>query len=286
MTSATVEFCMTAATARLKAVGIEQPRREIRLLLAHALAVDPAAILGHPEYQVPDHEGFFDLVERRARGVPMSHILGRREFWSLEFQVTPDTLDPRADSETLVEAVLAVVAARRDEALTVLDLGTGTGCLLLAVLSELPQAVGVAVDLSTPAVAVARENARRLGLAGRAHFLVGDWAAALIGKFDVILANPPYVLHGAIDGLQPEVAQFEPRLALDGGVDGLDAYRHLSGDLARLFHSGGIAAFEVGAGQWAQVAGIMRGAGFGVDAPIADLAGVDRCVICHCSEAG
>jgi len=284
MTQPTVDSCMTAASDRLKAAGVEQPRRECRILLAHALGVDPATIIGHPEHPVPDRDGFFDLVERRARGVPMAHILGRREFWSLDFLVTPDTLDPRPDSETLVEAALAAMADRNGEQLTVLDLGTGTGCLLLAVSSELPRAEGIGVDLSPAAAAVARENARRLGLAGRCRFLVGDWTAALRGRFDLILANPPYVPRGEIGLLQREVAQFEPRLALDGGPDGLEAYRRLAADLPRLLKPGGAAVFEVGAGQWAPVAGAMRGAGFEVDAPHTDLSGVDRCVICHCSE--
>ena len=155
MTPATVESCMAVAADRLKAAGVDQPRRESRLLLAHALGVDPATVIGHPEHPVPDCDRFLSLVDRRALGVPMAQILGRREFWSLDFLVTRDTLDPRPDSETAVEAALAAVADRRGAALTVLDLGTGTGCLLLAVLSELPHAVGVGVDLSPAAAEVA-----------------------------------------------------------------------------------------------------------------------------------
>lgn len=280
----TVETCMAAAADRLKAAGIDQPRREGRLLLAHALGLDPAAVMGHPEYPVPDRDGFLALVEQRARGVPMAHILGRREFWSLDFRVTPDTLDPRPDSETLVEAALAALARRRGDALSVLDLGTGTGCLLLAVLSELPHAEGTGVDLSQAAAAVARENARRLGLDARSRFVVGDWAAALQGRFDLILSNPPYIPKGEIVALQREVAQFEPRLALDGGPDGLNAYRRLATELRHLLQPDGVAVLEVGAGQWRPVAGMMQDAGLAVGAPRPDLAGVERCVICHCSE--
>lgn len=214
----------------------------------------------------------------------MAQILGRREFWSLDFQVTPDTLDPRPDSETLVEAVLAAMAARRDEALDILDLGTGTGCLLLSVLSELRSAEGLAIDLSPAAIAVARENAERLGLADRARFAVCDWLSGLRGKFDIILANPPYIERNVIDNLQLEVAKFEPRLALDGGVDGLDAYRRLALDLRDFMAPKAVAAFEVGIGQWNSVAGLLRDAGLRVAPPVADLGGIDRCVICYCSE--
>jgi release factor glutamine methyltransferase len=280
----TVESCMAAAADRLKAAGIDQPRREGRLLLAYALGLDPATVIGHPEYPVSDRDGFLALVEQRARGVPMAHILGRREFWSLDFRVTPDTLDPRPDSETLVEAALAALAGRRGDALSVLDLGTGTGCLLLAVLSELPCADGTGVDLSQAAAAIARENARRLGLDARCRFVVGDWAAAIHSRFDLILSNPPYIPKGEIVALQREVARFEPRLALDGGPDGLDAYRRIGAELPRLLQPDGIAILEVGAGQWGPVAGMMRDAGLRVGAPRADLAGVERCVICYCSE--
>jgi release factor glutamine methyltransferase len=286
MSETTVASCIAVASDRLKAAGIEQPRRETRLLLAHALGVDPAAILGYPERPVPDSGRFLDLVERRASGVPMAQILGRREFWGLEFRVTRDTLDPRPDSETVVEAALTAMAGRRGEAVSVLDLGTGTGCLLLAVLSELIEARGVGVDLSPAAIAVAHGNARRLGLEMRARFFVGDWAAALVDAFDLVLANPPYVPRAEIARLQREVAQFEPRLALDGGEDGLDAYRRLAGDLPRLLRTGGTAVLEVGQGQWEAVNEIFQGAKLHVSGPVADLAGVRRCLVCRSGQAG
>jgi release factor glutamine methyltransferase len=286
MNESTVASCIAWAAGRLKAAGIDEPRRETRLLLAHALGVEPAAIVGYPERPVPERDRFLDLVERRARGVPMAQILGRREFWSLDFQVTPDTLDPRPDSETVVEAALAAMADRHDEPLSVLDLGTGTGCLLLAVLSELPAAEGIGVDLSPAAAAVAEGNAVRLGLGRRARFLVADWAAALADGFDLVLVNPPYVARGEIGLLQREVAQFEPRLALDGGPDGLDAYRRLSGDMPRLLRPGGTAVLEVGFDQWEPVAGLFRTAGLHVAAPGRDLQGVARCVICRRGQAG
>jgi release factor glutamine methyltransferase len=284
MIPSTVATCIAWAADRLAAAGIEQPRRETRLLLAHALGVDQAAIIGYPERPVPDRERFLDLVERRAQGVPMAQILGKREFRSLDFRVTSDTLDPRSDSETVVEAALAALAHRRSETISVLDLGTGTGCLLLAVLAELPAAEGIGVDLSPAAAIVAQGNALALGLAGRARFFVGDWAAALEGGFDLVLANPPYVPRPEIARLQREVAQFEPRLALDGGEDGLDAYRCLSDDMSRLLRPGGTAVIEVGFDQWDAVAGLIRGAGLYVAGPGLDLQGVKRCVICHRSQ--
>lgn len=286
MIETTVASCIALAADRLKAAGIEQPRRETRLLLAHALGVDPVAILGYPEQPVPDSGRFLDLVEQRASGVPMAQILGRREFWGLDFRVTRDTLDPRPASETVVEAALDAMAGRRGEAVSVLDLGTGTGCLLLAVLSELREANGVGVDLSPAAIAVARDNARRLGLERRARFFVGDWAAALVGKFDLVLANPPYVPRGEIARLQREVAEFEPRLALDGGEDGLDAYRRLARDLARLMRPAGTAVLEVGQGQWDAVNEIFQDAKLHVGGPVADLAGVRRCLVCRSGQAG
>jgi release factor glutamine methyltransferase len=242
--------CIADATDRLKSAGIENPRRESRLLLAHAMGVDAAVVIGFPERIATRRDEFLGLIERRASGAPMAQILGKREFWSLDFQVTADTLDPRPDSEILVEAVLSAVGARRNEALRILDLGTGTGCLLLSLLSEMPCAEGLAVDLSAAAIAVARANADRLALADRARFMVGDWTTALDGRFDVVLSNPPYIPSGAIDKLQPEVAMFEPRLALDGGIDGLNAYRRLAAEFPRLMADDGVAAFEVGMGQW------------------------------------
>ncbi len=159
------------------------------------------------------------------RGEPLAYILGYREFWSLRFAVSPTTLIPRPESETLIEARWAFRV--HPEARRILDLGTGTGCLLIAALTEFPEAFGVGVDRSPDAVRLARDNAVRLGVAGRAGFMCGDWGEALTGRFDLVLSNPPYVESGVIPGLMPEVARFEPRAALDGGPDGLDAYRRL-----------------------------------------------------------
>jgi release factor glutamine methyltransferase len=178
-------------------------------------------------------------------------------FWTLDLEVSPATLIPRADSETLVEAALDA-CPDKGAALRVLDLGTGTGALLLAVLSELPAASGVGVDLKPEAAALAARNAARLGLVGRARFLAGDWAAALSRRFDLILCNPPYIESAAITGLMPEVARHEPASALDGGADGLDAYRRIIADLPRLLAPRGVAVLELGQGQQAAVEALAK----------------------------
>jgi release factor glutamine methyltransferase len=216
------------------------------------------------------------VVARRARREPVSRIVGRREFWSLDFMLSPATLDPRPDSECLIEAALA--AAPEDAATLVLDLGTGSGCLLLAFLSERKRATGLGVDLSADAVATARENAARLGLAERARFAVGDWGAGVTGGFDLILCNPPYIPAGDIEGLAPEVAHHDPRLALAGGEDGLEAYRELAPELARLLRPRGRAVLEVGHGQADAVGRLMAAAGLSTHARRADLGGIERCL--------
>jgi release factor glutamine methyltransferase len=276
----TVASALAAAASRLAAAGIEEPRREARLLVATALGWDAARVLGYPEAALdPAAEArLAALVERRAAREPMARILGYREFWSLRFELSPATLDPRPDSETLIEAALA---ALRDRArpYRVLDLGTGSGCLLLALLSELPGAWGLGVDRAESAVATARRNAAALGFGARARFAVGDWAAAIAGEWDAVLVNPPYIAAGAIAGLMPEVAHHEPRLALEGGVDGLDAYRMLAPQIARLLTVQGVAAVELGQGQAEAVAGIMTGAGLAIRGLTHDLAGMDRCLV-------
>jgi release factor glutamine methyltransferase len=277
---ATVATALRAAAARLAASGVPEPRLDARLLLAEALGAEPAAVFGWPERRLgaAERERFAGLVERRARREPVSRILGRREFWSLPFRVVPATLDPRPDSETLVEAALAEFADV-SAPLRVLDFGTGTGCLLLAFLSERPSATGIGVDLAPAALACARANAAALGLGGRARFVASDWDAALAGTADVILANPPYIEAGAIAALDPEVALHDPRRALDGGADGLDAYRALAVGTARLLAPEGQAFLELGQGQAAAVAALMTAAGLAVRAIRRDLAGEERCLV-------
>jgi release factor glutamine methyltransferase len=260
----------------LRAAGIEAPRLEARLLLGHALGLSQEALLR--DRHAPVSAAVFDaLVARRAAHEPLALIVGRREFWGLDLAVSPVTLIPRPETETLIEAAIEAFpdrAAVHD----VLDLGTGTGAALLATLSEFPAAFGVGVDLNPAAAVLAAGNAARLGLAARAAFLSGDWAAALAGRFDLVLSNPPYIASGAIAALMPEVARFEPRAALDGGADGLDAYRHVTAGLPRILAATGMAILEVGTGQADAVGAIARIVGFSADVR-ADLGGIPRAVL-------
>lgn len=276
----TAGTAIAAAADRLAASGIAEPRREARLLLGLALSVDPRELLAWPERALDDAaQGRFEaLIHRRAGREPFSRLKGSREFWSLDFALSPDTLDPRPDSETLIEAALEAIADR-GAPLRVLDLGTGTGCLLLALLSELPQASGLGIDRLPGAVATARRNAARLGLDGRAHFRLGDWDREILGPVDVILANPPYIPSEEISGLAPEVASFEPRLALDGGADGLDAYRALAPAIARLLTPGGFACVEIGFGQSASVVALFSESGLKIRSLRPDLSGTLRCIV-------
>lgn len=271
--------CLTKGAARLKASGIDNARHEARLLLAHATGLSQATIIGYPEKVVEGYETYCHLVERRAAREPISHLIGRREFWSLEFKVTPDTLDPRPDSETVIETALAFVPNLEAE-VRVLDLGTGTGCLLAALLSMLPAARGVGMERNPATAAVARANLSALGFSDRANIVVGDWANALKGPFDLIVSNPPYIPTAEIETLQPEVALFEPIMALDGGADGLDAYRCLAAMLPAVLAKDGIAILEFGDGQSEAVSQIVLDQGMLVHDVRNDLSGTARCLVC------
>ena len=269
---------VAAAAARLDAAGIPDARREARILLAAALNTDAAGLLRQTEI---DPALLAPLLARRVAREPMAYILGRREFWGLSFAVTPATLIPRPDSETLLEAALA---ARPDRTTVrrILDLGTGTGCLLLAALTEFGGAYGIGVDLGPAAAALAQRNAVALGLGPRAAFLAGDWAAALDARFDLVLCNPPYITSPDLAGLMPEVARYEPRAALDGGADGLDAYRAVLAALPALLAPGGVAVLELGAGQAPAVMALAE-PGF-IATPRPDLSGQDRALILRIPE--
>jgi release factor glutamine methyltransferase len=269
------EISFPAAVARLAAAGIEAPAREARLLLAHALGRAPGSLIGE---QPPPPAGFAALIARRAAREPLAFILGHREFWSLSFAVSPATLIPRPESETLIEAALAAFPDRR-AVRRVLDLGTGTGCLLLAALTEFPSAFGIGIDLVAEAVLLARANAAALGLAARAAFLAGDWAAAIEATFDLVLVNPPYIERATLPNLMPEVARFEPRTALDGGADGLDEYRRLMPLLPHLLAENGLAALEIGAGGACATARLAEAEGLAVREARPDLAGSPRALV-------
>ncbi len=270
----TAAEALAHATARLRAAGIENPAREARLLLAHAQGRGPGAM---PGTDAPAPDGFWGLLDRRCAREPMALVTGRQGFWTLDLEVTRATLIPRADSEALVEAALAAFPDRT-RVRRVLDLGTGTGALLLAALAEFPAAWGLGVDISAAACALARRNAARHGLAGRAFLVAGDWACAVRGPFDLVLANPPYVETTAIASLMPEVARHEPASALDGGADGLDAYRAIVPALPRLLAPGAAAVLEVGDGQADAVGAMLQAAGLGAPWFRRDLGGVRRAV--------
>ena len=268
------------ATALLSEAGIERPQAEARILMEAASGRSRSQIIAFAEHALtPLQEIAFNaMVVRRCAREPISRILGRREFWSLNFAVGPATLDPRPDSETLVAAVLKHIADR-DAKLTLLDLGTGTGCLLLALLSELPQAHGIGIDISDSALRTASENAVSLGLSDRAEFRLGDWARDISAQCDVILSNPPYIESTAIAGLAPEVARFDPMAALDGGADGLDAYRAILPQAAERLKAGGLLALEIDAGQTAAVQALAAQADLKALDVARDLAGTERCLL-------
>lgn len=217
---------------------------------------------------------FEELVRRRLTGEPMGYVLGRVGFWTIELDVGPGALIPRADSESLIEAAVAHFGDRGPE--TILDLGTGPGTLLLAALAQWPAATGLGVDASDAALAYARRNAARLGLESRAEFSLGDWSEGLAGRFDLVLCNPPYVAAGA--ALPRDVADWEPAAALYAGPDGLDAYRSLAPRLARLLPPGGVACVEIGAGQEKTLAPLFETQGFTIESR-KDLRGIVRCLI-------
>ena len=272
MNATTVDRALRHGAATLRDAGIDSPAREARLLLSHALAQPAEALLRTPSACI-DPSRFEALLVRRAAHEPMALILGRQGFWSMEFLVSPATLIPRPDSEAIVEAALALPPPKQ-----VLDLGTGTGCLLLSVLHERPDAFGVGVDLAPGAARLARTNAENLGLGSRAAFLCGDWAASLNGRFDLVVSNPPYIEASTIQTLMPEVWRYEPRRALDGGADGLDAYREILLALPALLATDGGAVLELGIGQGPDVAALARSVGFTTRFH-PDLAGIDRAIV-------
>jgi release factor glutamine methyltransferase len=278
--AADVAAALRQATARLNEAGVESPRLDARVLIAHVLRFAPPELVLRARHVITPHDGrsIDRLIARRARREPVSRILREREFWSLPFRVTPATLDPRPDSETVISAVLDAIGDRRNGPLRLLDLGTGTGCLLLALLSELERASGLGIDSSAAALRVARANARALGLKSRARFRRGCWAEGIRGRFDVILSNPPYISSSELDGLPAEV-RFDPIAALDGGPDGLDAYRAILKDLGGLLAPDGVAALEFGAEQAGAVAAIAAGYGLQKAKIVRDLANNDRVIV-------
>ena len=280
----TVASARAALARAFRQAGLDTPELDARILLQFVLALDLTGLASNPERKISsaESERIRAAAMRRLRREPVAHIVGAKEFWGLPLRVTADTLIPRPETEIVIAAALAAVerTGPRTRALRIADLGTGSGALLLALLSELPQAYGVGTDRSQPALAVARENAVRLGLATRAAFVACDFAAALDEGFDLIVSNPPYIETGAIEALASEVRDHEPRLALDGGVDGLAAYRTLAMQTRRVLAAGAPLIVEIGYAQAQAVTTLFARTGFDrAGEPWFDLAGIPRGLI-------
>jgi release factor glutamine methyltransferase len=275
----TVAGARRSWAAKFRQCGIETPELDARILVGHALGLDHAALAAAASRSLDaaEQQAVAALAQRRMAREPVARIIGVKEFWSLELRVGAATLVPRPETETVVEAALDAVQRHdaHSRPLRIADLGTGSGAVLLALLSELPAACGVGTDTSTAALAVARDNAKRLGLSG-AHFVACDMAAALCGPFDLIVSNPPYIASADIAGLAPEVRDFDPRAALDGGPDGLAFYRAIAAAAPALLAPRGALIVELGAGQAQRVAALFSAAGLAPAAPRHDLNGVPR----------
>jgi release factor glutamine methyltransferase len=267
---------------RFREVGLDTPDLDARLIVGHVLGLDHAALTRESERVLGQRAlaAIDALAARRLAGEPVARILGLKEFWGLPFTVTPAVLVPRPETETVVETALARLdaAGMRERPLRIADLGTGSGAILLALLHELPQALGIGTDCSLAAIETARANARRLGLAERAAVVACDFGAALRGGFDLVVTNPPYVARAEIATLAREVRDFDPVAALDGGTDGLAAYRTIVADAGRLLAPGAFLVMEVGAGQSDAVSVLAGAAGLTAVATTPDLAGILRVV--------
>jgi release factor glutamine methyltransferase len=280
---------LEASTARSEALagifetfqlsGIENPWREARLSLCAASGVSQVALITAPREPLgPAAWRVREFATRRAAGEPLSRIVGKREFWGLSFTISPQVLDPRPETETIVEAALSILSDRREDPLRILDLGVGSGALLCALLTEFGAARGIGVDVSADAAEVAQGNLQGCGLSLRAEIRVGDWTTGLEGRFDLIVSNPPYVPTADLPRLPREVRDFDPWLGLDGGIDGLDAYRRILPESRRLLAAGGWLLAELGATQAADVTAIANQCGFTDIRTCQDLAGANRVV--------
>jgi release factor glutamine methyltransferase len=280
-TGISIQQACDVMTAAFRAGGIEDAQADARILVARAFELNRAQLIsqGDRTLGAREAETLAEQAARRLAREPVSRILGRREFWGLDLAITPAVLDPRPDTETVVELALDWITTRhlKNEKLRVLDIGTGSGALLLALLSELPAATGVATDISVDALKVAEGNARLLDFGERAIFVACNFTDALRGPFDLVVSNPPYISSKEIPTLGPEVRNHDPRIALDGGEDGLAAYRAIADDALRLLTSRGRLVTELGQSQAEPVSAIMRAAGLTIETPIRrDLAGINR----------
>jgi release factor glutamine methyltransferase len=283
MTAPTVETARRALAARFKSASIESPELDARMLVGAVLGLDLTGLIAAENRPLTPKQSnrIEEVARRRLGGEPVARILGAKEFWGLPLTLSPATLVPRPDTETVVELALEMLRAapHPDRRLRIADIGTGSGAILLALLSELPNACGVGTDISREALQTAHGNTVALGLAGRTDFVACDYAAALSGPFDLIVSNPPYIRSADIAALAPEVRDHDPRAALDGGSDGLDAYRALIPQAAKLLAPGGALVVEVGRGQSDDVRGLMAASGLTAERPArTDLAGIRRAV--------
>ena len=283
----TVDAARRALTVRFKSAAIDSSEIDARILIGAVLNLDLTGMITEAARPLTGDESsrLESFARRRLAGEPVARIVGMKEFWGLQLKLSPATLVPRPDTETVVELALEMLRAGGainrllDRPLRIADLGTGTGAILLALLSELPDATGIGTDISAEALGTAADNAARLGFSGRVDFVRCDYASALSGPFDLIVSNPPYIRSADIAGLAPEVRDHDPHAALDGGADGLDAYRALIAQAAGLLAPGAVLVVEAGQGQASQIEALMTGAGFALPGPPkADLAGIRRAV--------
>jgi release factor glutamine methyltransferase len=262
----TLAEAIAALSAQFRQAGVGTPEQDARLLVLAAGGLSQEDYVLEPRRPLtPDaRERICAFRDRRLAREPVSRIIGRRDFWGHSFAIDASTLDPRPETETLVEAVLGIIRAegRQDQSLQLLDLGTGTGCILLSLLAELPHATGVGVDIDPRALAIASGNAERIGVSGRATFHRGDWTENLSGLFHYIVGNPPYIRQEDISALDPEVSRYDPRLALDGGPDGLDAYRRIAWETLPHAAPDAWLALEAGAGQMPQLIELLTESGW------------------------
>jgi len=281
--SRTVEQARRQLTQNFREAGLDSPELDARLLVGHALGLDHAGLAAQAPrlLRVSEWEAISALAARRLQHEPIARILGAREFWGLPLRLNAETLVPRPETETVVEAALAAIdqGRGRRHPLRIADLGTGSGALLLALLSELPAADGIGTDTSLAALDCARRNMVELGFAARASFVACDYAAALKPPFDLVVANPPYIARAHIALLAPEVRLFDPPRALDGGPDGLDAYRSIASDIGRLLSPHGSLVLELGAGQREAVAELFAATGLAAGPARHDLSGMPRALV-------
>jgi len=264
-------------------IGIETAQRDARLLMLDAAGIVHTDLIKAPREALGAQaaQKLASHVEKRLTRVPVARILGEWEFWSLPFTLVTETLVPRPDSETVVAAALIALKDRRhaSDGLRILDLGTGSGCLLVSLLHEMPGATGIGVDIAAGAVATARLNAERNGVGNRAEFHQANWAEGITGPFDLIVSNPPYIADPIIDTLEVEVRVHDPRLALSGGRDGLDAYRAIAEAIPALLAPGGVVALEIGSDQSESVPKIFSGLGYELEGPFADFGARPRAIV-------